>query len=326
MHFQVGDNVRFINEAQSGWVTKVLKGDIVLVEIEDGLEIEISTSELIKVLSSSNNQELVKSNTGNVKDQKLLSEEELTIGNSNVKKVLSFDIVREANHFDIYLVNGFESDFHVFIFEKINGDYILAKEMKVKSNSISKAFQTSLKDNSGYLVEAVWLNQVGKEKKSPISCPIKIKTSRFFKEDSYKLSELLRKKSISEILYQDKDLLIDADISRLKDFKDLSRTKGPRYSKSNKHQEAMEIDLHIEELTDNHRNLSNGEIVIMQIKAMEDKINQAIKSNCKELVVIHGVGKGVLRIEVRNRITQLGFKYSDASYAKYGYGATLIEF
>ena len=326
MQFQVGDSVRFINEAQSGWVSKVLGGNIVLVEIEDGLEIEVSAFELIKVPSSTATPKTSKSYSKPIEEEEFTFEEELTESNDNLKELLSFDIVREGNHFDVYLVNGLESDFHVFIFEKINGDYVLEKDLKVESNSISKAFQTNLKECSGYLIEAVWLNQVGKVKNAPISCPIKIKTARFFKEDSYKSSQIPRKKSISEVLYQEADLLADVDVSRLKDFKDLSKTSGPKFSKSNKSQEVMEIDLHIEELIDNHRNLSNGEIVNIQINAMEDKINEALRANCKELVVIHGVGRGVLRIEVRNRITQLGFRFSDASYAKYGYGATLIEF
>ena len=60
-----------------------------------------------------------------------------------------------------------------------------------------------------------------------------------------------------------------------------------------------EVDLHIENLVDNHINLSNYEIVQIQIRHCEFAIEKAIKNNISKLVVIHGKGEGVLKEEVR---------------------------
>ena len=72
-----------------------------------------------------------------------------------------------------------------------------------------------------------------------------------------------------------------------------------------------EIDLHIERLVENHRNLSNYEIVQIQIRHCEFTIEKAIKNNVSRLVVIHGKGEGVLKEEVR----QLLKKYQVAKDA-----------
>jgi dsDNA-specific endonuclease/ATPase MutS2 len=43
-----------------------------------------------------------------------------------------------------------------------------------------------------------------------------------------------------------------------------------------------------------------------------------------KFVAIHGVGKGVLREAVRAFIQNEGLHYQDASYQRYGYGATEV--
>jgi dsDNA-specific endonuclease/ATPase MutS2 len=45
------------------------------------------------------------------------------------------------------------------------------------------------------------------------------------------------------------------------------------------------------------------------------------------MVVIHGVGEGVLKQEIRKELKEFypHFDFYDASYQEYGYGATEIE-
>lgn len=88
----------------------------------------------------------------------------------------------------------------------------------------------------------------------------------------------------------------------------------------------LEIDLHIEELVSNHKGLSNYEIVTIQINTFKQTLNKALKNkSVKRIVVIHGVGTGVLRTEIRAIIKEVyQLSYSDASYRKYGYGATEV--
>jgi dsDNA-specific endonuclease/ATPase MutS2 len=88
-----------------------------------------------------------------------------------------------------------------------------------------------------------------------------------------------------------------------------------------------EIDLHIEELVDNHQNLSNGEIIQLQIARFETALEGGIRSNStKKMIFIHGLGNGKLKFEVKKILdTKYSkLKYQDASFKEYGYGATLV--
>lgn len=87
-----------------------------------------------------------------------------------------------------------------------------------------------------------------------------------------------------------------------------------------------EVDLHIEHLVDNHRNLSNYEIVQIQIRHCEFTIEKAIKNNVSRLVVIHGKGEGVLKEEVRQLLKKYPVEAKDADYRIYGLGATEARF
>jgi dsDNA-specific endonuclease/ATPase MutS2 len=86
----------------------------------------------------------------------------------------------------------------------------------------------------------------------------------------------------------------------------------------------VEIDLHIEELISDHRGMSNAEIVRVQLKHFQDALDKAIIDHCRTLTVIHGVGNGRLKQEVRAILDDMKLRYHDASYAKYGFGATEI--
>ncbi len=88
-----------------------------------------------------------------------------------------------------------------------------------------------------------------------------------------------------------------------------------------------EIDLHIENLLPSTKGMSNHEIVLAQIQALSDAFEDARVNRCKRLVVIHGVGEGRLREEVQIFLSaQSDIEFFDASYQKYGKGATEVRF
>jgi len=87
-----------------------------------------------------------------------------------------------------------------------------------------------------------------------------------------------------------------------------------------------EINLHIEELTDTHIGLSNYEILSRQMMAFKRFYDISISRKQRKIVVIHGIGEGVLRHEVRSFLNgEVGIEYYDADYTEYGQGATAIE-
>ena len=87
------------------------------------------------------------------------------------------------------------------------------------------------------------------------------------------------------------------------------------------------IDLHIENLIDSHRGMSNFEILNIQMTHFRRFMNTSVAKQHKKVVVVHGVGEGVLRHEIRKEldIYYSKFEYYDAPYEEFGFGATEIR-
>ncbi len=87
------------------------------------------------------------------------------------------------------------------------------------------------------------------------------------------------------------------------------------------------IDLHIENLIDSHRGMGNTQILNIQMVHFRRFLNTSINKQHRKIVVIHGVGEGVLRSEIRKELDYYhhDLEYFDASYQEFGMGATEIR-
>lgn len=87
-----------------------------------------------------------------------------------------------------------------------------------------------------------------------------------------------------------------------------------------------EVDLHLHELVDDETKLSQGEKLKYQLAYFERALEAAIRDGKRKLIVIHGVGEGVLREEVRRMLLFYdGVRFHDANMSRYGSGATEVE-
>lgn len=88
----------------------------------------------------------------------------------------------------------------------------------------------------------------------------------------------------------------------------------------------VEVDLHIGELLDDTRGMSNGEMLNYQLDKFREVMEQYKNKREQRIVFIHGKGDGVLRKAI---LDELKRKYSsckaqDASFQEYGFGATMV--
>lgn len=91
--------------------------------------------------------------------------------------------------------------------------------------------------------------------------------------------------------------------------------------------EPEEVDLHIQHLADRYKHMTNREIVLLQMSHFHSALQGARERKASSLVVIHGVGRGVLKAEIRAALAEMDrCSFEDANYLKYGYGATEIRF
>ena len=90
--------------------------------------------------------------------------------------------------------------------------------------------------------------------------------------------------------------------------------------------EIIEIDLHISELLDDTRGMSNSEILNYQLDKFREVMEQYRNKREQRIVFIHGKGDGVLRKALLDELKRKypACKTQDASFQEYGFGATMV--
>lgn len=101
----------------------------------------------------------------------------------------------------------------------------------------------------------------------------------------------------------------------------------PKMKASKKDEFVLEVDLHIEKLVPSTKGLNNYDILNFQMEEVKRKVDFCIKNRLPKMVLIHGVGEGVLKSEIEFYLGRFdNIAYQDASYRKYGLGATEVYF
>lgn len=341
MKIRKGDKVKFLNETGGGIVVTIIDNNQVLVQIEDGFEIPVPISQLILTNATGEN--------GKLKEEKALEitqvidESSIKKPEDNFQKKHSNKIVEISNPFfafvvknndenfkyNLYLLNDGSFDFYYIVaFEKNDKLRLLEKgnlepETKVNLGSYNV---DELLSNKAIIIDILMFSEYDYKMQLPVHYRINLKSlnllsissfveNDFFDEPAYILnllnSAIASNNVIDDIPNNSKDHLIKKQIEN----------KSKHIDK-----DIEEVDLHIEELVDNMSSLSNGEILRTQMDKFTSSLEIALASKTNKIVFIHGVGNGKLRYEIRKTLDSKypDLQYQDASYAEYGYGATMV--
>lgn len=103
------------------------------------------------------------------------------------------------------------------------------------------------------------------------------------------------------------------------------RKQQPKKKVKERYQPTLEVDLHIHHLTENSNRMSNHDMLTLQLDTARRQLEFAIRKRIQKVVFIHGVGEGVLKMELEYLFGRYNnVKYYDADYQKYGLGATEV--
>lgn len=103
------------------------------------------------------------------------------------------------------------------------------------------------------------------------------------------------------------------------------RKKQPKVKAKERFQPTMEVDLHINQLVKNASGMSNHDMLTLQLDTAKRQLEFAINKRIQKIVFIHGVGEGVLKLELAYLFGRYNnVKFYDANYQKYGLGATEV--
>lgn len=170
--------------------------------------------------------------------------------------------------------------------------------------------------------------------KPAVSVELRIDTVKFYKLHTFQQTDffetpvlmydvVLNDQPVRQV-YVSAEQLQDALIQKkAADASDKPRTMLKRGNDKNS---VLEVDLHIGELLDDTRGMSNSEMLNYQLDKFREVMNQYKNKREQRIVFIHGKGDGVLRRAVLDELRRKypTCKAQDASFQEYGFGATMV--
>ena len=338
-----GDKVRFLNDVGGGIVTRIIDKETVIILRDDDFEVPVLTIELVKI----DNYEAQILPQEETEEEIINEEEEINIpyieGNDELKIhaafVPSYNAEKEQSVFDLYIINDSNYQSFINIYWKQQSSFHPLKKDYLEANTKLhiKSFKSEDLSNTLHITfQALFFSNGAYKPVSPLEKTIHIHPKKFYQTGSFVENDYFHEDALMLYLNEDFNTAVenisDEKLEQLKkreyqDELNEKRLKKKYKVSSSSSPETKEVNLHIEDLIDSHSGMSNGEIVQIQIQHFHEELSKATKNhNIKRIVFIHGVGKGVLKAEIR-KILKKEYPYldfQDASYQEYGYGATMV--
>jgi hypothetical protein len=312
----IGDRVRLVHFKQEGIITGFLPNSLVEVEIEDGFKMPVLRSELVTIAK----EEKI------VFTEKKKAEERAAVPAVTAESgvYLAFLPINDKQ-LSLYVLNNTDIEVLFTLGEAKDGHYAGLAAGHLAKRTMQKVHEANLDrfDKWSPLVVQVLFFRAGfSSPKEPLTRKLTFSASTFFK--SKRPAPVLDREAY---LFQIDQKIASIDPEKLKESLTERAAPAPEVPKTvaqpprTKH---LEVDLHIEQLTDRAGSLNAGQMLEIQLAEFEKRLDAAILANADEVTFIHGVGNGTLRHEIQKRLGKhphVQF-FQDAKKERFGYGAT----
>lgn len=360
---KTGDIVRFLNSVGGGRVTRIA-GELMYVEDEDGFETPVLKRECVVVAEAQSQAARVDASerahaarqaasapqtpqpqAPAYVPEPALTEAEIaeTPGGDILNVVIGYEPhdIRSLSttEFDAYLVN--DSNYYLsFSYLTRRAGEVEAWQLRysgvVEPNIqllIGTVARDTLVDMDHICVQFTAYKQ-GKTfaLKTPVSVEHRIDTTKFcklhcFGDNLYfdtpviALDIVRDDKPYSPVRFDPREMKHEMQRKAAADRRPVRRQvrKQPKL-------DIIEVDLHITELIDNTRGLSNADMLNVQIDEFRRVMDANLRNHGQRIVFIHGKGEGVLRQALLKELNHRykGHDVQDASFREYGFGATQV--
>ena len=345
MKVNTGDKVSFINEKLDGIVRSIINSNLVKVEIDDGFIIDAAVNQLVVVEKFIGD----KSESVSAGDEKTSAEIVLT-KEKNIP--LSFNVAANTIQFvsapaeenkilsgniNFYLCNNsfFKILFTVYAFAD-------KKAMLVDSGMLEKQQEKLLVNKSRnelfdwnhFTIEILFCDETNFQRPLVKDIPVQLPDLNSVSKNENALLSFAKYYLVADLNAPEEiplEALKEKLETRLREKENFTSPLSALKQKKNLHERGdillntKEVDLHIEELTNDFSHLTNAEIVLLQLAKFTKELNNAMLNNFKSIVFIHGVGNGKLKSALRDELRnypQVTFR--DGDYQKFGNGATEV--
>jgi hypothetical protein len=346
MRFQVGDKVKFLNDSGGGTIAEIVDRKLVKVRIEDGFDIPVLATDLIMDESVNTNhpgllQDVSKPvqvrKAGKVAGDDIESMLPENLPDDTVKNVsLGFIPVDTGNagmsDIDVFLINDDDYAVCYLIGFRENLSWHFLKTGYLEPNTklnIETFSQSQISKIKAMHIQLLFIAMGKYQLQPPAESFIALDGVRFYKENTYKENSYFHEKAFIIKISDDSDNGLDhlSGEEITKAMKEKEPAEKKKQAVPSAVNEIIEVDLHIHELVDDYSRLSPGEILELQMKRFFAELENGLTSETGRLVFIHGVGNGKLKYEMIKALNEKypDLTYQDASFKKYGYGATLVS-
>ncbi len=343
MRVKVGDRVKFLNDTGSGEVTRIVDPTTALVQVDDGFEVPWLISDLVvdtgryetgkeeeidevELPSASFSEKMEES------DQEPIEDEEI---------VLAFLPDERSAEFETYLINSSSYHFKYTISREQEGEQVLFHEGTLEAGikiSLGSYKPGNLNDQERYRIQGIFFNAGFFNHLPPLDMIITVLASEMYRSESRRENDYFLEKAVLFTLYDWRKPVPEPEKPRMEidpeALKEAMYVKGdlkPERKRERKKVDVaasgpVEVDLHIEQLIDDYKSLTNSEIVDIQMTRFRSELENAIEKKIRKIVFIHGVGNGKLKHDIRRALDTeyRKLRYQDASFKEYGFGATLV--
>ncbi len=352
--FKSGDKVRFLNDIGGGIVNRVNDNGIIVVQTTDGFEIPVSPKELIHAGSFSIEdsdepqkeipvkKEAVDQKVKEVEKPEREEQKQLpgnVAQNATVNMLLGFIPEEQGPVFSsklaCYLINDSPYFAYYSLGTSEGGNFYHLSSGMIESetkNLVSVFNHTALSKISAFHLQVIWLSKGRYFRREPVDTLIDLHPVNFSKDSYYRDNAFFDEKAIL-FLIEGKDDWVspmgDPDVpEKVKSLKaEADSSHPPQAKKREPASDTFEIDLHMEEQDLQKSQFSLSGILTLQMSRFHSALDEAISKKCRKLVIIHGVGQGTLKMQIRKELQEKypEFLFQDASFREYGFGATMVH-
>ncbi len=313
MNFKLGDFVRFVDEKREGYVTRIIDAQTLGVTDTDGFEIPVAISNLTHVHGHVSNQGAETSINQNEIVDEVFKEVGVFLAiaeDSKASSVVHFTLINSTSYL---LLLSLKTDKKGFF----KGEFASVVQPKTNTQLYS-ANLADLEIWPEFIFQALYFTTAAIKPKEPLLLTKKFRAKDF----NGAKQQVASINKYAWLMQLDEEVpLIDAQKLKESFFK--SPSQKPIIAKP-----PTEIDLHIEQIRDDHQFLDQSEILNIQVNHFQQMLDAAIVNQMPSIVFIHGVGNGTLRHHIHKTISKHPQvrTFLDARKEKFGFGATEVVF
>lgn len=346
---KIGDKVRFLSEVGGGIVKGFQGKDTVLVEDEDGFDIPMQVRECVVIDTDDYNMtrksapapKKAEEPAKPVKPEMPAVQRQPEMRGGDALNVFLAYVPEDvkaisSTSFEAYLVNDSNYYLYYTYFSAEGKAWKTRSHGLVEPNTklLLEEFEKDVLNEMEHVAVQFVAFKDGRTAamKPAVSVELRIDTVKFYKLHTFRESEFFAEPTLMYDIVKDdvpaRQVFVSAEELQeaLLVKKSVDKPRSQPIVKRGGGKDILEVDLHIGELLDDTRGMTNSEILNYQLDKFREVMEKYKGKREQKIVFIHGKGDGVLRKAVLDELKRKypNCRYQDASFQEYGFGATMV--